>query len=308
MNESVKFSPSPETRQSRLLTRICDANLPNDANKFTLEELKSSGLLNSYTRPPGWSDHRFVQFVLLAIQSKELRKQRDALQRRTDNLQRRLEELLPYRSPLWDEASIEPCPIEEARLRRAAQVDDARVSAERRRQATLVPADPIEFTNQAWKTRDTRSLGFQFQPVVWHEPMTVMDYRQATGMSRRTIQNFLSRSGARPIEARKGRNAPARYGRETNGAVLVAWLIGHVDDRHTRRGWAARILILTRHKAPTHYEWLLELMCPVVITLGLSGVEFIEYLSECEEHLHPASKPAADAPVPRKVPVSSTHS
>lgn len=276
----------------KLLTRIRDANLPGDAGKFTHEELRDAGLLRRYDRPGGCSDSAFRLFVLFAVQNSELRKQ-------SGQLKHRLTQLEQYHSPLWDDVWKEPCPIKAAELGREAEADDVRCNEQRRKKRDWV-FDNLEAIIRAggrrnWKTRDKRRLHHRPDPALWHDPMSLEDYHNATGISRRTLQNTIDRMGAKPVAPRKRRNEPARFGPATNYALLCHWLIQQVPDDRARRGFLARTLIHCQQQSPQHYDRLFEEVRPVLKSLCVltpaQDREFSAYLEECRRVLYPVLTP-----------------
>jgi hypothetical protein len=278
------------TPRQNLLRRIREASFPADFDRFTGQELETAGLIHSNNDPrkdtPGYR-----HYVLLVTQAKELRKQRDGLASRVELLEH-------YHSPLWHNVWNEPCPIKEAELRRKAEADEARVNEQHRKER-----DPLaglteiwgKVKMRPWKSRDKRQLYYGFRPALWHEPMSVMDYRKATRLTRRTIQNMLDRLGARPIAQRKRPNEPARYDRHTNHKLLCDWLIRHVKGKEARQGWLTRTLVHCQHETPEHYTQLFKSIRPVLKSLGIQTPEqrqqFLCYMKQCKAILHPPLPP-----------------
>ncbi len=280
-------APNQNALHQNLLLRIREASFPADFDEFDWQELEDAGLLRGFVNQ-GLDTKTFRHFVLLATQAKELRKQRDWLARRIELLEH-------YDSPLWDAVWNEPCPIEEAKLRREAEADDIRNNEQHRKQRDPL-ARFMEISGKVkvreWEFRDKRRRHRSFRPALWHEPMSIMDHREATGLSRRTIQNMLDRIGARPIAARKRRNEPARYKPHTNHALLCDWLSRCVKDRQTRRGWLARTLAHCLHETPKHYARLFKSMHPVLASLDIQTLgqrrQFARYIKRRKETLYPS--------------------
>ena len=275
------------TLRQNLLRRIREASFPDDFARFTGQELESAGLFHS-NNDPRKNTSGYQHYVLLTTQAKELRKHRDLLAHRVELLEN-------YHSPLWDDVWNEPCPVKEAELRRKAEADEARVNEQRRKER-----DPLasfrEFLGKVkirrWENRDRRRFHHHFQPTLWHNPMSVMDYHEATGLTRRTIQNLLDRLGAQPIAQRKRPNEALRYDRSTNHALLCDWLVRRVKDRETRRGWLARTLIHCQYKTPEHSAQLFESILPVLESLTPEQrQQFPRYMGQCKQIVHPPPPP-----------------
>ncbi len=287
MKKTTAAKPSLSRIRSRLMERIRDADLPKDAANFNWHDLEAAGLYREFKRPQGWDDKTFRLFVLLAEQAKLLRAKCSALERRIGVLE-------DYHSPLWEKVAAEPCPIKQQELRRAAMAEDARINDERFKQRDPFTSMMAIFGNaklRPWKYRDRRRKFFPFRETLWHEPMTVMDFHEATGLSRRTLHNLLKRLGARPVTERERRNEPARYGPATNGGVLCEWLKRYVKDLHTRRAFFARTLVYCDHKSPQHYAELVNFMAPAILSLGFKTKaeidEFKRYVTACKQVLYP---------------------
>lgn len=285
--------PSPTEIRQRLEKRIAEAKLPSDLDRFTWAELEASGMFARYTKQKGWDDKTFLLFVLMAEQSKALRKERD-------NLKHQVELSEDYHSPLRVAAYVEPCPIKKAQLHNKAAAEEQRVNEQRRRERDPV-ARMLErsksISARKWEFRDEAHPFFStFTPARWHEPMTLMDYHEATGLSRRTVKNILDRAGARPLEGRKRPNEPARYGQDSNAVVLQAWLIQHVKNLDARRALLAQTLAQCKHDMPEHFGRMVEAIIPVVQSLGITTEEqvkeFKAYLAECEQIMFPPLPPS----------------
>jgi hypothetical protein len=288
----AKAPASPSLQRSRLLFRIREAKLPEEGKSFTLDELKAAGLAD-YKRPTHWSDADFRLFVLFTHQVQELRK-------RVGGLQDTIKLHETYHSPLWDEMLKEACPIKQAELRRKAEEDDRKVNEARRQQRD--PRNGIlraffDASNfQPWRHRDGTSKFPQFQTAAWHEPMTVMDYHKATGLSRRTVLNILKRAGIQPLAVRKRPNEPASYGTDANAQVLCQWLTRHVKDPKRRKALAARTLLHCQNATPEHIRFLIEAIFPALTSLSVTDQDFIAYLDECKTVLYPPPAPYAADP------------
>ena len=268
------------------MQRIRDAQLPQDAGSFGLEELEAAGVLRQFQGQIDGQHKRL--FVLFAVQARELRKQRDGLQRKIDLSKN-------YFSPVWEKVWQEPCPLKQSELRRKAEAEDARGNAKRvkeRDASSLLMTLLGRKGSPKWLHRDERQIGPWFHPSLWHEPMSVMEYRDATGMTRRTVQNVLRRLSAKPVVQRKRPNEPHRYDLSTNHAVRHCyWLTKDVKDTHKRRGWLARTLVECREKTPQHFDQLFESVRPVLDSIEVQSEaqvqKFMTYLDACQEKLYP---------------------
>jgi hypothetical protein len=287
-------TPTPAAIRNQLLHRIRKAEFPKDAGQFTLAELRASGLAGKYKQPLDLADNHFKLLVLLATQNNELRQERDRLRLEMENEK-------DYYSPVRDESRYEPDPLKQEEINRRAEADEARVARDRatkkQSQEDAFRQFVDAFSRRPWIHRDKRRQ--PWQAVFWHEPMTVMAYHQATGLTRRTIQNVLRRIKAAPLESRHRRNEPARYGTETNFAVLRAWLIQYEKKPENRRAWLVRTLLKCAHEMPDHLETLAGALMPVFKSLGIenpaNSPQFLEYYRQCEARLYPPSPPLPTA-------------
>lgn len=279
-------NPDPKLVHRRLLARIRDATLPKDADKFPRQELEAAGILDGYNQQ-GMGEKTFRLFVLLATQTKELRKECERLRGEVELHQN-------YYSPIRDKAWAECCPIKRAELERLADADEVQVNEQRRKArepATWLLNYGKGSQIRSWKYRDKRRFLVPFKEVPWHEPMTVMDYHAATGLSRRTIQNLVDRLAARPVVARNRRNEPARYDLETNYAVLRDWLTRYVKDKDRQKALIVRSLIYCQHKTPEHFDRLFDTLHPIIQELGVTRGEFVRYFKDCRKILVPPEIP-----------------
>ena len=155
---------------------------------FTLPELQQNGFCEKYPKKDGISEGSYKTLVLLANQSEDFRRERD-------RFKAELEQLRPYHSPFILKAMAEVDPLERERLLKSASEDEAR-DAKKRAAKQQAEADEMYqiltlLSKKPWKMRDKRTQ--PHRAYLWHEPMTWMDYHRATGLSRKTIQNLLSR-------------------------------------------------------------------------------------------------------------------
>ena len=278
-------SPTPILTRSQLLRRIREAELPCDAKQFNLDELESAGFCK--LKRAGLDTNNYKLLTLLDSQTKELKKEckrfRDELE-----LQKK------YHSPLWDKAGDELCPIKALAFGQLAQEDEQRVGEKRRK------SDPFtrfmeSFQNEPvreWKSRDKRRSLSRIQPVLWHEPMTLKDYHNATGLSRATVRNILRRAGARSIPGPRRRNEPERYDSEANAAVLCGWLTRHVKNIDHRKSLITRTLLHCEHNSPDQLGVLFEAITPAYESLHINPDEFENYFSECKKILYPSQTSA----------------
>src|SRR5262245_58393618 len=189
---------TPANASNQLLHRIRNAELPRHAGQFTLAELDQAGLTAQFenNQTKGWPESLFKTLVLLAIQNKELRRERD-------RLQQEIEENNEYYSPIRDELRNERDLLKREEIKRRAEADEARVARDRaekeQSRSVLFRKMLDDLSRQPWIFRDQSHL--PREPVFWHEPMTVMNYHQATGLSRRTLQNVLRRIKATPTRS-----------------------------------------------------------------------------------------------------------
>jgi hypothetical protein len=283
----ITKTPSPEAIRYQLLSRIREAKFPTDADKFTESELREAGLWEKYTRPEDMGGKSFKLLVLLATQARELRRERD-------NLRREIDELEDYRSPHRDKLRDEPDPLKRQEITRQAEADEARVAQERAAKKQSFHDAFLKFFGQRpWLRRDASHT--PYEPVYWHEPMTVMDYHEATGLTRRTILNILHRLGAKPLAKRERINAPAKYGVETNFAILREWLVRYEKQPGNRRAWLVRTLLKYKHDSPEHFKDLIQAILPVLESLGINTEEKIKefraYVLQCEPILYPPPQP-----------------
>lgn len=289
-------SRAPGFRQNQLLLRIRAAEFPKDASQFKLAELQEAGLAAKYKQPPDLPESYFKLFVLLAIQNRELRRQ-------TTRLQVEGEDRREYYSPIRDELRNEPDPLKQAEILFRAEADEARVARTREARKLSDEQDMQElvqaFGRRPWTNRDKRH--HPWQAVFWHEPMTVMAYHRATGLTRRTILNVLRRIKATPLNTRHRRNDPGRYGAESNFDVLREWLIRYQKKPEHRRAWLVRTLLKCAHETPDRLEALVGAVMPVFKSLGIenpaSSPHFLEYYRKCEARLYP---------LPSRLPVATS--
>lgn len=293
MKSSNKQTPekqkqTPSAICHRLLRRIDAAKFPGDAKNFTLAEITDAGLTKEYenNRDKGWPDILFKTLVLLAVQNNRLREQ-------CHRLEQQIEEQQPYYSPIRDEGRNEPDPVKLAEINRRAEADEARVAKMRAEKKKLKEDSWKQFleafSRRPWTNRDkSRRV---YRPVFWHEPMTINDYHDATGISRRTLHNILKRLQAKPVTGRKNPNEPATYGPDTNYAVLSLWLTKYVKKPEHRRAWLVQTLLKTVHEAPDFLKALAPALKPVFISLGIGDIEnaaeFWNYFSLCDSELYP---------------------
>ena len=275
--------------RTKFLKQIRDAKSLAELENIKLLNANATNWLQNFEPPTGLSDKHYNQIRLLLTQVKELRKE-------CNFLAARVELLSEYHSPLWDNARDEQCPIKEAEFRRKAQEEDVTKNQERLNKQRL-PLDGLMAALRAnkthpWKSRDRR-VHRRPWPAFWHEPMSVMDYHDATGLTRRTIQNMLDRLAATPIAPRKRSNEPARYGLEVNHAILCDWLMRCVKDPNARRGLLARTLLHCQHKTPQHYPRLKKAVKPVLGTLKSFTEDFDNYLEKCKRVIHPPYEPSS---------------
>jgi hypothetical protein len=285
-----KAAPNPKLIRQRLLERIREATLPDDANDFTRQELEAAGMFNGFKHPKDWDDKTFRLFVLFATQAKELRKE-------CKRLRHEVEIREDYHSPRWEDVGNEPCPIKQADLRYEAEAEDARVNEERRKQRdplSAIAESSKHYRSRKWEFRDARRWWSPNKPALWHEPMTVMDYHEATGLSRRTAQNIVDRLGVLPDNSQRRRNEPALYGQAANVAVLNEWLTHYQKKPENRKGLIARTLIHCKFESPEHREWMEKALQPAIQSLKLSRDDFSRYLSVCEKILHPFARSPVD--------------
>lgn len=277
---------TPSAIRNRLLRRIHEATFPRDATAFTLAELCQTGLADNYSQPAELPDSHFKLLVLLATQNKELRRQRDKLLRENEAQE-------DYFSPIRDQLRYEPDPLKQQELTRQAEADEARVEQIRteRKRAQLSEFERFvaAASRKRWANRDRRQ-----QPrraVFWHETMTVMDYHEATGLTRRTLQNLLRRIKADPILKRQRRNEPARYGPANNFAVLREWLLRYEKQPEHRRAWLVRTLLKYAHEMPDHLNTVAHAVHPVLESLGINDTPkfeaFLKYYRQCEAIIYP---------------------
>jgi hypothetical protein len=280
-NESV---PDEKSLREKFLRDIREAKTLSDLKRIKWSQPMAAKWLSRCEYPKDLNDDNRWLFILLAAQAKELRNQRDYLARR-------VELLSSYHSPLWGEVRHEPCPIREFELRCKAEQDDARMDEQRRQELAapfnrlmdaMVKAQPSE-----WKSRDASLPHRSFRAVLWHEPMSAMDYHEAIGLSRRTIKDMLDRLRAQPIAPRERPNKSARYARNTNHAILCDWLKRRVKDPQKRRGWLARTLLYCQHETPALFAELNKSVRPVLESLGEPPQEFERYLKKCKAILYP---------------------
>lgn len=234
-------------------------------------------------------NEHFMLVVLLAIQSKELRE-------KCRDLEEQVKELEPYHSPLWDKLHKEPDPLKQQEIRAQIQADqerDAQLKAKKKQDiyefiARLGSTYPI----RKWEIRDKKHV--PYQAVFWHEPMTVNDYHNATGMSARQLRNVLHRLNAEPLQdksTRKRRNEPLRYGVETNLKVFCEWLIRYQKDLEVRRAWLVKTCLKYKHEKREHFQSFLDAIMPVLKSLDLNSgdalEQFIKYHHEVDRLLYP---------------------
>ena len=263
--------------------------MPKEANLFKDTELRDSGLWFEYVQPAHMADNHFKLLVLLALQSRELRK-------RCDDLHQQVEELTPYHSPLWEKLHKEPDPLKQQAIRAAIDADEKK-EAQRKAAKKKAFNDSLKlimecFGKKTWKSRDRKHV--PFQAVLWHEPMTVNDYHEATGISARQLQNVLRRLKAEPLQAkraRKRKNEPLRYGVETNMKVLCEWLIRYIKDPGTRRAWLVKTCLKCKHEAAEHLDRMKEAIMPALLSLNINSGEtledFVNYVKKVDQILYP---------------------
>lgn len=270
------------------MQRIREATFPKDLKQFSWPEMESAGLLSKFKHPAKWDNDTFQLFVLFSIQTNQLRKQRD-------NLKTEVEASKEYYSPLRIAAWMELCPIKQADLTRQALEEEARVNEERRKKRDghheALLRNPGGFSKSKWKRRDSRSLFVAFNEANWHLPMTVMDYHEATGLSRRSVQNILNNASLRPAISSKRRNEAPCYGLDANEVVLVAWLTRYVKDPAQRKPLAVRTLLHCQHETPDEIAFLHRAIEPAIRSLGIEDVEFYRYMNDCESILYPPPPP-----------------
>jgi hypothetical protein len=280
--------PTTSAFRHRLLRRIDAAKLPGDAKNFTLTEITEAGLTKEYenNREKGWPDNLFKALVLLAVQNNRLREQ-------YHRLVQQIKEQKPYYSPIRDEGLNEPDPVKLAEINHRAEADEARVAkarADKKKSEDDSWKRILEaFGRRTWTDRDkSRRV---YRPFFWHEPMTINDYQDATGISRRTLLNILKRLQAKPVTSRNNLNEPVTYGPNTNYAVLSVWLTKYVKKPEHRRAWLVRTLLKTAHEAPDFLKALAPALKPVFVSLGISDIanatEFWDYFSQCDSELYP---------------------
>ena len=270
------------------MQRISEATFPKDLKQFSWLEMESAGLLSKFKHPAKWDNDTFQLFVLFSIQTNQLRKQRDNLKKKTEASEK-------YFSLLRLVASAELCPIKQADLFRQAQEDENHVNEERRKErdgpyAAMLP-NPGGFSKSKWKRRDSRSFIVAFHGTNWHQPMTVMDYHEATGLSRRSVQNILNNASLRPAISSKRRNEAPCYGLDANKVVLVAWLTRYVKDPAQRKPLAVRTLLHCQHETPDEIAFLHRAIEPAIRSLGIEDAEFYRYMNDCESILYPPPPP-----------------
>jgi hypothetical protein len=285
----LAFSASPATIRNKLLYRIRQAKFPGDLDQFTLAELRETGLAGKYKQPADLPDKHFKLLVLLALQNNEFRQECALLRIEIENEK-------DYRSPVRDELHNEPDPLKRAEIERRAEADEARVAHERSQkeqaQVTAFRQFAAAISRRPWASRYKRRQ--PWKAVSWHEPMTVMAYHEATGLTRRTLQNVLRRIKASPLATRHLKNEPARYGPDTNFAVLREWLIKYEKNAKHRRAWLVRTLLKYAHELPEHLKTLFEAVMPVFNSLGIenpgNSPQFLEYYRQCKAILYPRSR------------------
>jgi len=282
---------TPAAIRNQLLHRIQEAEFPNDASQFKLTELRETGLAAKYNQPTDLPESHFKLLVLLATQNKELR-------RECNRLQLEIEDRREYYSSIREELYNEPDPLKQEEISRRAEEDEARVARNRDARKRSHEQDMQKlveaFSRRRWISRDKRRR--PWQAVFWHEPMTAMAYHEATGLTRRTIHNVLRRIKAAPLDKRHRRNDPARYGVETNFAVLCQWLIRYEKKPDHRRAWLVRTLLKCAHEMPDRLEALVGVLMPVFKSLGIenpaNSPPFLEYYRKCEARLYPPPPPS----------------
>ena len=290
---NVAKAPAPAVARNRMLgmlDRIRNASLPRDAIKFTLTELRDSGLAEKYQQPSDLPDRHFKLLVLMATQINELHKERDRLLLEKENGE-------DYYSPIRDELRQEPDPIKQTEISRRAEADEARVAQDRasRKQFQIDCFHQLSnaLGRRPWLSRDKRRQ--PWAPTFWHQPMTVMAYHRATGLSRRTIQNVLRRIKAVPLENRSRRKDPARYGTKLNFTVLREWLLRYEKKPEHRRAWLVRTLLKYKYEMPEQLETLTNAVIPVLRSLEIddpgNSPEFMAYYRQCETLLYPPPSP-----------------
>jgi hypothetical protein len=282
-------APDELALRTKFLKQIRDAKSLAELENIKLLNANATNWLRYFERPDGLSEKHYNQIRLLLTQVKELREQRDFLADR-------VELLSEYHSPLWDDARNEPCPIKEAEIRRKVHEEETTKNQERLNKQRL-PLDGLMAAlgvnkTHLWKSRDRR-VHRRPWPALWHEPMSVMGYHNATGLTRRTIQNMLDRLAATPIAPRKRSNEPARYGLKVNHAILCDWLMRCVKDPNARRGLLARTLLHCQRETAQHYPRLKKAVKPVLGTLDNLEQDFDGYLAKCKRLLYPPYKPSS---------------
>jgi hypothetical protein len=282
-----KPSAKSVTPLEALLRRIRAATFPADAKSFRLEELSAVELDVGYTRPKHWHDSDFCLFVLLATQAKELRREIARLRPKTGVGK-------DWKSMPLMRSFMEPCPIKQAELERQAKEEKRIADEQRRKQLDLQAESAHQADARKWKRRDEKYDLHRFRPALWHEPMTLLDYHAATGISRRTLQNILDRAALRPVGGRVRPNDPARYDQPANAYVLCQWLTHYVKDPVRRKALIARTLLHCEQKAPERFSLLLKAIYPAFESLGVTCDEFANYVAECRRILHPPPPASLD--------------
>ena len=117
--------------------------------------------------------------------------------------------------------------------------------------------------------------------------MTILDYHDATGLSRRTALNIVRRLNAKPIAPRQRRNEAAKYGSDANIAVLCEWLMRYVKNISNRKALLVGTLLHCKHDSPNRFQALLKKVSPVISSLEIGPEEFVRYFFDCEKILHP---------------------
>lgn len=264
-----------QANQPTLTRRILAADLPNDARLFTLDELTAAGILGKYVGSEyrelrRTSERLFKLLVLVLEQNRRLKSQ--ALESKTAPT---IEEIvgLPLpdtilKSPLLvqlrNQYNSAICPLQRAKLSEAISNEKARLSDKRRQTIEHMRAVIMGSTGDY---RDR--LPVKQRDALWHLPMTRLDYVEATGRTLRTIRSFLKSINAQPLEPRKRRNEPERYGSATNYEVMRHWLTKWENDVKRRRIFLVRTVCYCRQHAPAELKRLLKELHPVVKYLKL---------------------------------------
>jgi hypothetical protein len=186
------------------------------------------------------------------------------------------------RSPKREQAENEPVPAKAAALRAAARLDEeqalltlrdrssgeagARALAEAFEKGELHitrirnPKKRLKFAQRRRELKPDRPPKI----CAWSQPMSQVDYRDATGLSLKTIQRFLSRIKAHPKI--RGRHAAVsdRYDVNVNLKILAHWIGSWVGDSEHAAGLAAATMAYANAHDRLFREKVIHALFPVL--------------------------------------------